>query len=95
MNKACTVQYPTGILKNMATNRFHPISFRLAPTPSSSGEDVGQRYKSLGHHTEGFDTLEAAKRWVSEKDNTKDIGMIWEWDGKDTPAMVQWFSTPL
>ena len=88
------MKYPTGILKNTATGRFHPISFRPAPAPSSSPEDSAERYKSLGHHTDGFDTLEAAKGWIGQRDTMEDTGTVWEWDGTDIPAMVQRFSKP-
>ncbi|MBI4120735.1 MAG: hypothetical protein HY457_00560 [Parcubacteria group bacterium] len=87
--------YPTGILKNTATNRFHPISFRLAPMPGNADERAqAQRYKSVGHHAEGFDTLEAAQQWISEQKEKGlvDVGVVWEWDGDGTPAMVEWFS---
>jgi len=62
--------YPTGILKNTSTGRFHPISFRMAPRPSETVEDSldGCRHKSIGHHTEGFDTIEGAKEWIQEKE---------------------------
>lgn len=37
--------------------RFHPIVFRDAPFPSG-----GDRYKSKGHHTEGFESMEDAQQ---------------------------------
>lgn len=87
--------YPTGILKNNKTGRFHPISFRLAPVPSSTEKDAAQRFKSIGHHTIGFDTLEAAREWVSSKDELRLIEVVWQWDGDGVPAMVEWFSLSL
>jgi len=83
---------PTGILRNTKTNRFHPIVFRPGPAPSSSPEDDSQRYKSRGHHTEGFDTLDEAKSCIAECEDWCDTGVEWEWDGEDIPAIVSWFS---
>lgn len=60
---------PAGLLKNIKTGRFHPILFRPGPAPSSSPEDDSQRYKSSGHHTEGFDTLEAANEFIGVCDD--------------------------
>lgn len=90
-----TMVYPAGILKNTATGRFHPILFRMAPMPGNADADMAaQRYRSLGHHTDGFDTLEAAKAHMAEKrDNciVIDTGREWEWDGADVPALVEFF----
>ena len=87
------MKHPMGYLKNTTTGRFHPISFREAPMPYGVGKrNVAQRYRSIGHHTEGFDTIKAARKWVSEQEHTVDVNRIWEWDGKDVPAMVEWFA---
>jgi|GEM_PF-3985947 len=84
--------FPTCLLKNTATGRFHPISFRPAPLPGGSSIP---RYKSIGHHTEGFDSVEAAKEWVTTKvvegkavDKTTTVV---DWDGNGIPAMVEFF----
>ncbi|MBT4849330.1 hypothetical protein HON36_00570 [Candidatus Parcubacteria bacterium] len=83
---------PTGILRNTETGRFHPIPFRLAPSPSDHATNPEyQRHKSYGHHTEGFDSLEAAKQWIAEQENLSYVDMMWKWDGKDLPAMTQRF----
>lgn len=83
---------PAGILKNAQTGRFHPIVFRPGPAPSSSPEDDDQRYKSFGHHAEGFDTLHEAKVCIAKQRDWCDTGLQWIWDGTDTPVMVVWFS---
>jgi len=83
---------PAGILTNTKTNRFHPIVFRPGSAPSSSPEDDIQRYKSRGHHTKGFDTLDEAKSCITECEGWYDTGLEWEWDGEDIPAIVSWFS---
>jgi hypothetical protein len=82
---------PTGILKNAKTGRFHPILFRPAPLPSTSEEDKVIRYKSQGHHTEGFKTLEAACEWIRAKESLHDTGLVWNWNGEDVPAMTEYF----
>lgn len=83
---------PAGVLKNTATNRFHPIVFRSEPAPSSSPEDDSQRYKSRGHHTKGFDTLDEATACIDEAEGWHNTGLQWEWGGKDIPAITCWFS---
>jgi hypothetical protein len=85
-----TIQ-PCGILKNTATGRFHPIVFQYNPPPSGDlGEGVG-RYKSRGHCTKGKDTLEEAISLIERQPTWEWTGFIWEWDGIEVPAMVQWF----
>ena len=84
--------YPAGILQNTQTGRFHPIIFRPGPTPGSSGKEDIQRYKSKGHHTEGFDTIEEAEADIKETPGLHDMGCRWKWDGEDIPAIVWWFS---
>jgi hypothetical protein len=88
--------FPAGILENVATGRFHPIVFRRAPTPGEADETLpAQRYKSRGHHTDGFKTVEEAKDFIAEHPDWLDTQIHWEWSGDDMPAMVAWFSTNL
>ncbi len=89
--------YPTGILKNTATGRFHPISFRPAPMPGGADSTMAaQRYKSLGHHTEGFATIDEAEAWIKTKvdgdSRTIDTGERWDWEGTDVPALVSFYN---
>ena len=84
--------YPTGILSNQKTGRFHPISFE--PYPAPGGSDL-PRYKSVGHHTDGFDTIEEAKAWVAEHDSTILITQTYDWDGEKVPAIVDVFDLNL
>ena len=86
-------------LHNLKDERWHPIVFRLNPTPSGMN-----RYKSVGHHTVGFDTREAS---IQECQNIVDrtlkensfvgadpklcIGKDFPWDGEDIPAMTAYF----
>lgn len=79
--------HPTALLKNTATGRYHPITFRLAPLPGGTKIDDLDRWKSIGHHTEGFETQEAAEAWIAS--NATDlfkIDILFEWDGKEIPA---------
>ena len=88
--------YPTGILTNVKTGRFHPISFRMAPMPGNADANTtAQRYKSAGHHTEGFDTKEQAVAWMVENAEKGVINVETEygWDGEGVPAMVEWFTS--
>jgi hypothetical protein len=84
------------LLKNTATGRFHPILFRPAPMPGYADEKMSaQRYRSLGHHTDGFDTEEKANEHIGSSCREhayKSSGICFEWDGASIPAMVGWFS---
>lgn len=85
--------YPSGILINKKTGRFHPIIFRRAPLPSEgfADEKQVQRHKSIGHHTDGFDTIEEAEKHLNDSTSAEDKGSRWEWDGETMPALVHWF----
>lgn len=83
--------YPEGILTNQKTGRFHPIVFRYSPPPGEFIDTGPQRYKSLGHHTEGFDNLDDAKAYITGNAELNDTGAHWEWDGEEVPALVCWF----
>lgn len=88
------------ILFNTATCRYHPIVYRPAPMPG--GFDNGEtpttfRVKSLGHHTEGFATLEEARNYINTADHikeapVKELDTCLEWNGQDIPAGVGWIS---
>ena len=73
---------------NTATERFHPISFRPSPMPSGAAP----RYKSLGHHTEGFDTKIEAIDWVKSEERMLLTTREYAWDGEYVPAMIDFFS---
>lgn len=83
--------YVIAYLVNFATDRFHPILFRLSPTPSGI-----QRYKSKGHHTIGFDTFEEAEKHVLEEmvpklGGARVVSNVYDWDGEGVPAMIEYF----
>ncbi len=87
--------YPTGHLKNTKTGRYHPISFRCAPRPSDNEvTDDTVRYKSVGHHSEGLNTLEESKAFVASNPDMKEMDLVWEWDGEGVPAMIWEFPPP-
>jgi hypothetical protein len=74
--------------------KFHPIVFHRSPRPSD-GENKICRFRSSGHHTDGFATLELAKALVSKKPEWKDCGIVWHWDGLESPHMSQDFDSSL
>lgn len=91
------MKFPGGILINTATGRFHPIIFRCGTPPSGPLEGGVDRYKSKGHHTDGFDTLEEAQALFKEGGGLYsdpyyggwyDTGVVY---GVDIPAIVAWF----
>jgi hypothetical protein len=90
------------LLHNRKLNRWHPIVFDERPLPGPPSETKPVRHKSIGHHTEGFATREAAvdnitntmvqemkdRQWPEPKLVLReDI----EWDGEDVPALVAFF----
>jgi len=83
-------EFPCAILRNTATGRFHSIPFRMYPHPADS-QGGPCRYKSIGHHTAGFDTIELAKAETLAKPPFSLIDEIWDWDGVEIPTMVAWF----
>ena len=87
---------PFGMLHNTRTNRYHPMPFRYAPPPSGdlfegTPRAVG-RFRSIGHHTEGFATLEEAVAWTSAQPNGYIVAGVWPWDGVESPAVVTWLA---
>lgn len=95
------------MLHNNKENKWHPIFYYDSPLPG--GFEDGSlnsemlRYKSKGHHTQGFDNREAAltsaqdleKQLIEQHNivtvNTKeDI----EWDGEDIPSDQVLFPYP-
>jgi hypothetical protein len=86
-------QFPVGMLHNTATNRYHPIVFRPAPSTSDgSGPAKAFRYRSKGHHTAGFDTKEEAMQNIAKQPAFEWSGLEWAWDGVEMPAMTWWFT---
>ncbi len=85
------------ILHNTALNRWHPIVFDERPLPGPDSPDKPVRHKSQGHHTEGFETREAALESINGplKEHIPNakcaLEKDFEWDGQDTPAMVVFF----
>lgn len=92
MNADALFKFPVGMLHNTATNRYHPILFRPGPPPSEQISDPAHRFKSRGHHTAGFDTLEEAIREVRSHEDWIWTGRTWAWDGTGVPALVEFFS---
>ena len=84
-----------GMLKNTSTGRLHPILFRPAPLPGGADLDMrAQRYKSKGHHTEGFDNRDAAMsgaQALCDSTHAEFRDVEWEWNGEGIPAIVTFF----
>ena len=84
-------------MKNFKTNRFHPIIFEKSPLPNIIDTDL-HRYKSVGHHTTGFDTIEEAIVDCKATAERTDIVVTYYsegllvWDGEDVPARKVFFS---
>ena len=77
------MNHPVGILVNLATGRFHPIVFRPAPLPGGASlADGTERYRSKGHHTNGFDTEEEAVAWVRQHPELMLTACKWEWTAR-------------
>lgn len=81
------------MLHNQALNRFHPILFRPAPFPGGHQPGSAERYRSSGHHTEGFATRDEALQHT-ETDLVPKVpgarlalGGDIVWDGQDVPAL--------
>ena len=86
------MKHPAGILTNGKTGRFHPIIFRRAPLPSEGWDETKvQRHKSIGHHTDGFETMDEAEAHIKSEQSWNDTGARWSWTGEDIPALVHWF----
>ena len=84
--------YPTGLLINVAAGRYHPLSFRLAPLHGGACVRGVDRYRSFGHHTEGFATKEEAVQWIRQKPELRLTSREWQWDGIGTPAITDFFT---
>jgi hypothetical protein len=77
------------ILSNAESGRFHPIYFRPAPRPSDDAvEGETCRHRSLGHHTLGFETLEAAQGFIAEDESAWPTGIVLNWSGQGIPAVT-------
>jgi hypothetical protein len=85
-------EYPICILLNKLTKRWHTIAFQPYPLPGQTGEKYS-RYKSIGHHTVGFDTIEDAIAEIRTHDCFRLVGRVYAWNGLDMPAMVEFFDS--
>jgi hypothetical protein len=90
------------MLHNTKLNRWHPILFSENPLPGPSEPGKIVRHKSAGHHTEGFATqaeanADAEKLAIRVRETSGDgacrlmLDRVYEWDGTDVPAMVEFF----
>jgi len=88
------MNYLLAILYNEKLKRYHPIAFVEAPFPGGSDNNSGTstRFKSTGHHTEGFETHEEAIEDCKDKVDCLPGGQIWDgdligWNGEGIPAI--------
>jgi hypothetical protein len=93
--------YALGMVRNTATGKWHPMFYRESPFPGGYDSDLNRnvtRFKSGGHHTEGFADRAAADAYVEDTRVrlTSDgepcaPGLIadWEWDGEGMPLDVR------
>jgi hypothetical protein len=89
MKKPATTKSHAAILSNIETGRFHPVYFRPAPRPSENAvEGETCRHRSLGHHTLGFETLEAAEQFIAADDSAWPTGIVLDWSGEGIPAVT-------
>ncbi len=74
------------IVHNTTARTFHPMPFRLAPRPSDDLEPGSYcRHRSIGHHTDGFRSLEEAVAHINEREDFWPTGLIFAWTGEGSP----------
>ncbi len=76
-------------LVNTKTGRHHTLVFRPAPFPGGGTQPV-LRYKTLGHHTVGFDTRSESMTHAHELADPRGwevVDVDYEWDGEGVPAL--------
>jgi hypothetical protein len=91
-----------GLIHNVKLDRWHPVYFSENPLPGDVQIEGAKRYKSGGHHTEGFPTRDEAlsnAKGLAERLREHSIGAThtalekdFPWDGEDIPAMVIFFN---
>lgn len=82
--------YHVVILHNTKTDTHHLMPFRPAPRPSDDLFPGGLcRHKSIGHHTDGFPTLQAAEDYIAEnREMFWPTGVLLSWTGEGVPNMI-------
>lgn len=87
--------YVIGMIHNKSLDRWHPVYF--SDHPHSADTDSVWRFKSQGHHTDGFETRDAALENIQDDLVPQLSGALlaldsnYEWDGKGVPAIVEFF----
>ena len=84
-------------LRNRETGRFHPLVYRPAPLPGGAKPQGADRYRTLGHHTNGYDSFEEAQSYFTkDAPHVPDTGIIYDWDGTtEGGAMTMFFPDDL
>jgi len=95
------------ILRSQFTGRWHPILYNERPLPGAA--PAPRRWKSVGHHTDGFHSIELACQYIFdaiERCDTSplvnlvgswyhDLEVVLYWDGRGVPASVLFFDLSL
>lgn len=84
----------TAILHNTKTGEYHPLLFRLRPSPSHDWGDNPNRYKSFAH-SKGYPTSAQAINALDDlrvKDVPRYLAAVFPWDGEGIPGVVVFFS---
>lgn len=83
------------MLYNLKLKKYHPMWYRENPYPGAAGNFI--RYKSKGHHTEGYETREDALKSIEKlESHIKDYGYFVskeletdiEWSGEELPIDI-------
>ena len=83
------MKFPTGLLHNTRTDRWHPVVFYASPLPSEAGERVCRHF-SRETHTAGFATRAEAADFVRRQDDQRFVDAAWNWDGIEF-RQFQWY----
>ncbi len=87
------------ILQNTETKRFHPLALKKVPMMGIQLKSDPDRWKSIGHHTVGFKTVEEARKDILShcKDLASnqmvfgpihyDLNKVVVWDGIGNPVV--------
>lgn len=78
----------SGIIHNTSADTYHPIFLGASPRPSDDAVGIC-RHRSRFHHTEGFGSKEEAMTFMADCDiSNEPSGLLWTWDGQETPAVT-------
>lgn len=99
------------MLHNEKDKTYHPIFYYDSPLPGPMDSEANtkiMRYKSKGHHTEGFDTRDKAVTYANELKTRMETefhdtvqieideadDLIWNGEGIPGDVLIRLFPTP-